>query len=332
MRDPLRGLDTGTLEKMGVAGRAGWREPMLATLTEQRFSDPTWIFERKLDGVRAIAARDGGSAKLWSRNHKTIDRGYPELVTALEKLGESRFVADGEIVAFDGDQTSFARLQARIHLTDPERIRHTGVDVYFYLFDLLVVGEYDLTRLPLRARKRILRRAFSFEDPLRFSAHRNTDGEELHKQACAKGWEGLIAKHAGSAYQSGRSADWLKFKCVHDQELVIGGFTDPAGSRPGFGALLVGYYDGDALRYAGKVGTGYDDETLRTLRRRLDRLARDSSPFASTPTVRDAHWVRPELVAQVGFTEWTRDGRLRHPRFQGLRTDKAASDVVRETR
>jgi len=305
---------------------------MLATLTEQRFSDPSWIFERKLDGVRAVAARDGGSAKLWSRNHKSIDSGYPELITALEKRGESRFVADGEIVAFDGDQTSFARLQSRIHLTDPDRIRHTGVGVYFYLFDLLVVGEYDLTGLPLRARKRILRRAFGFDDPLRFSAHRNTDGVELHRQACAKGWEGLIAKRAGSPYRPGRSTDWLKFKCVRDQEFVVGGFTEPSGSRAGFGALLVGYYDGDDLRYAGKVGTGYDDETLRTLRRRLDGLARDSPPFDSTSAIRDAHWVRPELVAQIGFTEWTRDGKLRHPRYQGLRTDKAAGDVVRETR
>ncbi len=332
MRDPLRGLDSGTLEKVGAAGRTGWREPMLATLTDQRFSDPNWIFERKLDGVRAIAARDGGSASLWSRNHKSLDRGYPELIAALEKFGESRFVADGEIVAFDGDQTSFARLQARIHLTDPDRIRRTGVEVYFYLFDLLVVGDYDLTRLPLRVRKRILRRAFGFEDPLRFSTHRNTDGEESYKQACAKGWEGLIAKSAGSRYHAGRSTDWLKFKCVRDQEFVIGGFTEPAGSREGFGALLVGYYDGDSLRYAGKVGTGYDDETLRTLRRRMDGIAQESTPFDSTPAERDVHWVRSDLVAQIGFTEWTRAGKLRHPRFQGLRSDKAATEVVRETR
>jgi bifunctional non-homologous end joining protein LigD len=331
MRDPLRGLDTAAVDKVRGAGHAGWREPMLATLTEKRFSDSDWIFERKLDGVRALAARDGNGTSLWSRNHKPLDRSYPELVAALDKYGGTRFVADGEIVAFDGDQTSFARLQARIHLTDPERIRQTGVGVYFYLFDLLVVGAYDLTSLPLRARKRILRRAFSFKDPLRFSAHRNTDGEAYHRQACADGWEGLIAKHAGSTYRSGRSTEWLKFKCVKDQEFVIGGFTEPSGSRAGFGALLVGYQGDDGLEYAGKVGTGYDDETLRTLRRRLDDLLRDESPFASRVDQRDAHWVRPELVAQIGFTEWTRDGKLRHPRFQGLRTDKPATEVVRET-
>jgi bifunctional non-homologous end joining protein LigD len=331
MRDPLRGLDTPTMDKVRGAGRAGWREPMLATLTEKRFSDPNWIFERKLDGVRALAARDGDGASLWSRNHKPLDRSYPELIRALEKHGESRFVADGEIVAFDGDQTSFARLQSRIHLTDADRIRETGVGVYFYLFDLLVIGEYDLTRLPLRARKRILRRAFGFEDPLRFAAHRNCDGESYHRQACADGWEGLIAKHAGSTYRSGRSTEWLKFKCVKDQEFVVGGFTEPSGSRAGFGALLVGYQGDDGLQYAGKVGTGYDDETLRTLRRRMDGLRRDESPFVGRVDEQDAEWVRPELVAQVGFTEWTRDGKLRHPRYQGLRTDKPAGDVVRET-
>ena len=332
MSDLLDGLDSYTLDRIRPAGRAQWREPLLATLTEHRFSDPGWIFERKLDGVRAIATCDGGTPRLWSRNHKSMDRSYPEIVTALEKHGRPRFVADGEIVALDGDQTSFARLQPRIHQTDPAKIEQTGVAVYFYLFDLLVCDEYDLTRMPLRARKRLLRRAFDFRDPLRFSAHRNADGEEYYRQACEQGWEGVIAKQAGSSYRSGRSTDWLKFKCVKDQELVIGGFTEPSGSRKGLGALLVGYHDdSDGLRYAGKVGTGYDDETLQSLRRRLDRLTQDRSPFAGRVNER-AHWVRPELVAEVGFTEWTRDGRLRHPRFQGLRTDKAARDVVRESR
>jgi len=305
---------------------------MLATLTERRFSDPGWIFERKLDGVRAIVSRDGGEPELWSRNRKPMGPRYPELVAVLRDSGGPRFVADGEIVAFDGAQTSFSRLQARIQLTDPARIERTGVRVYLYLFDLLVAGEHDLTRLPLRDRKRLLRRAFRFGDPLRMSAHRNTDGERLYREACAKGWEGLIAKRADSTYRSGRSGDWLKFTCVRDQELVIGGFTEPSGSRQGFGALLVGYYDGDRLRYAGKVGTGYDSKTLRMLRARLDRIRRDRSPFATPVKERGAHWVRPELVAQIGFTEWTRDGMLRHPRYQGLRTDKRPADVVRETR
>lgn len=184
--------------------------------------------------------------------------------------------------------------------------------------------------MPLRARKRVLQALADLTDPLRYSEHRDRDGEAYLDEACAQGWEGLIAKRADSAYQHGRSRDWLKFKCARGQEFVIGGFTDPAGSRVGFGALLVGHYQGDRLRYAGKVGTGFDDRTLRWLHRRLTELVQDSSPFADPVRERGAHWVRPELVAQVGFSEWTGDGKLRHPRFQGLREDKAARDVVRE--
>ncbi|WP_307814593.1 non-homologous end-joining DNA ligase [Glycomyces sp. YM15] len=311
---------------------SGFREPMLATLTERRFSNAAWVFERKFDGMRALAVREGGAPHLWSRNEKPLDKRFPELVDALAELGGPEFTADGEIVAFDGKQTSFARLQARIHLTGAARIAATGVDVYYYLFDLLSFEGEDLTRRPLRERKRILRGAFDFRDPIRYSAHRNTAGEAYYEDACGRGWEGLIAKRAESRYRSGRSTDWLKFKCVRDQEFVVGGFTDPQGSRSGFGALLVGYFDGGGpLRYAGKVGTGYDDRTLRDLRARMNGLARDSSPFADPVREKRAHWIEPELVVQVGFTEWTTGGMLRHPRYQGERTDKAPEDVVRET-
>lgn len=308
----------------------GFRQPMLATLTELRFSDPNWLFERKLDGVRAVAARDGGPSVLWSRNRNQITDTYPELSEALDARGPRRFVADGEIVAFEGSQTSFARLQQRIHIADRGRARRTGVAVYLYLFDLLVLDDVDLTRLPLRARKRLLRRVVDIGGPIRYSVHRNTDGEACYEQACRRGWEGVIAKRADARYKHGRSRDWLKFPCVRRQEFVIGGFTDPAGSRAGFGALLVGYYADGALRYAGKVGTGYDTRTLTELRRRLDGLERASSPFSDRVRERGAHWVEPELVAQVAFTQWTGDGMLRHPRYQGLRTDKAPADVVRE--
>ncbi len=308
----------------------GYRVPMLATLTAEPFSDDAWIYERKLDGVRAIGSRDRGEPALWSRNRKRMDAAYPELVEALAVHGPARFVADGEVVAFDGTQTSFATLQARIHLTDPARARRSAVAVYLYLFDLLVLGEVDLTRLPLRTRKRLLRATFGFSDPVRYSAHRTGDGRRFLELACARGWEGLIAKRADSAYQHRRSPDWRKLKCVRDQEFVVGGFTDPAGSRVGFGALLVGYYDGGRLLYAGKVGTGYNDRVLRSLRSRMDGLERPRSPFAERVAEPGAHWVDPELVAQVGFTEWTGDGRLRHPRFRGMRTDKEPRDVVRE--
>jgi bifunctional non-homologous end joining protein LigD len=310
----------------------GFREPMLASLTERRFSSGDWLYERKFDGMRAIAARDGGRPELWSRNGNRLDERFPELVDALEELGGPRFTADGEIVAFDGRVMSFARLQARIHLTGAARIAATGVAVYYYLFDLLSYDGQDMTGLPLRDRKRILRRAFDFRDPLRYSVHRNSDGEAFYEQACERGWEGLIAKRATSRYRPGRSKEWLKFKCVRDQEFVVGGYTDPQGSRAGFGALLVGYYDrGRTLRYAGKVGTGYDERTLRDLRKRMDGLAQDRSPFADPVREKGAHWVRPKLVAQVGFSEWTPDGMLRHPRYRGERIDKPARDVVRET-
>ncbi|GAB3652830.1 non-homologous end-joining DNA ligase [Glycomyces tarimensis] len=305
---------------------------MLATLTERPFSNADWLFERKLDGMRALSARDQGRPRLWSRNERRIDESFPELIDALCDLGGPRFVADGEIVAFDGKVTSFARLQARIHLTGAVRIAATGVDVFYYVFDLLSYDGNDLTRLPLRDRKRLLRDAFDFQAPLRYSAHRNTDGETFFEDACERGWEGLIAKRAASRYRSGRSKDWLKFKCVRDQEFVVGGFTEPQGSRVGFGALLVGYHEGPGrLRYAGKVGTGYNERTLRALRERMDGLAQGESSFVDPVRERGAHWIRPELVVQVAFSEWTADGMLRHPRYQGERPDKPAADVVRET-
>lgn len=328
--DPLKLLGGGERSLLRRAESVDFVAPMLATLTDRRFSDQNWIFERKLDGVRAVVVRDTASSMLWSRNRLRMDDTYPEIVDALDAHGPERFVADGEIVAFDGAQTSFSRLQQRIGISDATRARRVGVPVFLYLFDLLVIGDVDVTRLPLRARKRLLRETFDFTDPLRYSAHRNTEGETYHEQACRRGWEGLIAKRADSRHRSGRSGDWLKFKCVRAQEVVVGGFTEPAGSRTGFGALLVGYYDNGQLRYAGKVGTGYDMQTLTDLRSRLDALERASSPFATRVRERGAHWVEPELVAQIGFSEWTGDGMLRHPRFQGLRTDKAATEVVRE--
>jgi bifunctional non-homologous end joining protein LigD len=332
MTSPLDILGTATREALPRVRSHCWREPMLATLTDKRFSDENWLFERKLDGVRTLSISDGDGAHLLSRNQNLMDANYPELVEALATQDLPRFVADGEVVAFDGDQTSFARLQARIHLTGTERIQATGVGVFYYVFDLLCFDGADLTGLPLRDRKRVLRKVFDFNDPLRFCAHRDTEGETFYADACERGWEGLIAKRADAPYHGGRSADWLKFKCVRDQEFVVGGFTDPQRSRPGFGALLVGYYENGKLRYAGKVGTGYDNTTLRGLRDRMGRMTRRTSPFDDPVRERTAHWIDPELVVQIGFSEWTNDGRLRHPRYTGLREDKAAADVVRETR
>jgi bifunctional non-homologous end joining protein LigD len=296
-------------------------EAMKAVLTEERFSDPEWIFERKLDGIRCIAIRSGADVLLLSRNDLSLNGRYPEIAAALAAERADRFAIDGEVVAFDGSQTSFARLADR------------GVAVYLYAFDVVWLEGQDVRELPLRARKRLLRAALGFDGPVRLTAYRNEAGEELFAEACRKGWEGVIAKRADSPYRATRSRDWLKFKCEKGQELVIGGFTAPRGSRTELGALLLGYHDGAALRYAGKVGTGFDRATLRDLGARLRALRRDEPPFADPAEIRErgVTWVEPELVAQVAFTEWTRAGRLRHPRFLGLRGDKSAREVVRES-
>lgn len=297
---------------------------MKAVLWDGPFSDPGWIFERKLDGIRCLAHRDdGGPVRLVSRTGRSMSSDYPDLVRALQTESRPDFVVDGEVVAFDSRGiTSFSRLQRR----GRERVA-----VYLYLFDLLRLDGRDVRDLPLRERKVELRRALRFQGPVRFSPHRNGHGEELFREACRKGLEGIMAKRADSPYRATRSSDWRKLKCHAEQELVIGGYTAPQGSRTDFGALLVGYFEDGRLSYAGKVGTGFDQHTLRDLGKRVRELERDDPPFYDVhPIPRGAHWVEPKLVAQIAFSEWTRDGRLRHPRFLGLRTDKPAREVVRE--
>jgi DNA ligase D-like protein (predicted ligase) len=303
---------------------------MLATLTKERFSDPAWIFERKLDGERCLAFRASGVVNLLSRNRKPLNDHYPEIADALAGQPGPDLVVDGEIVAFSGDETSFSRLQRRMQVANQAQARRTGIAVFHYLFDIVYLDGFDLTALPLRDRKRLLRASVSFAGPLRYTPHRNATGEAYYEHACRSGWEGVIAKRADGPYAHARSSDWLKFKCQAGQEFVIGGFTDPQRSREGFGALLIGYYRGDNLVYAGKVGTGFDERTLQNLRRRLDALEIDHTPFSAGDPPRGAHWVRPELVGEVRFSQWTGDGRLRHPAFLGLREDKTAREVVRE--
>lgn len=290
---------------------------MKAVLTDARFSDSDWIFERKLDGIRCVAIRDGGATKLLSRNDLDLTDRFRPVADALDHdQPHTRFAVDGEVVAFDGDRTSFEALQQ-------------GHAVIYYVFDIQWLDGSDVRARPLRERKALLKETLAWQDPLRFTTHRNTEGEALFEHACKSGWEGVIAKRADSPYTTKRSKDWLKFKCEMGQELVVGGYTAPKGSRTGFGALLVGHYEDGQLRYAGKVGTGFDQRLLDELSAKLEALRVDASPFAD-PVKERATWVEPELVAQIGFTEWTRDGRLRHPRFQGLRVDKTATDVVRE--
>ena len=323
MSSPLDALDDDERALVREAPVPSGSVAMRAVLTDERFSDPDWIFERKLDGIRCVATRTPGGTRLLSRNALSLDDRYPEIAAALAAIACERFVVDGEVVAFDGAQTSFARLAQR---------KQRAVRVHLYAFDLLWLDGHDVRALGLRTRKRLLRNALTFDDVIRWTPYRNAAGEELFAQACRSGWEGLIAKRADSPYTAKRSRDWLKFKCEQGQELVIGGYTEPRGSRIELGALLMGHFEDGALRYAGEVGTGFDRPTLRALGGALRRLRRPDAPFADETSIRErgVTWVDPQLVAQVAFTEWTRDGRLRHPRFLGLRDDKPARDVVRQ--
>jgi bifunctional non-homologous end joining protein LigD len=309
-----------------------WIAPMLATLTHQHFSADGWIFERKLDGERCLAYCKENAVQLLSRNRRDLNATYPEIADAIVHATRRELVLDGEVVAFERGRTSFILLQQRMGISNASVARRSRVAVSYYLFDLLHLDGWDVRKLPLRTRKVLLRRALSFQKPLHLTAHRNREGERYLMEACAHAWEGLIAKRADSPYISTRSPDWLKFRCSNQQEFVVGGFTDPLGSRVGLGALLLGVYDRGKLSYAGRVGTGFDTATLLALRARLERLQQRESPFAQQPTGRErgVHWTQPELVAQIAFTEWTEGGLLRHPRYLGLRDDKPSAEVARE--
>jgi bifunctional non-homologous end joining protein LigD len=333
MTRSLKALTRNATERLRYRALPTWIPPMLATLTDELPTSGLWVYEPKLDGVRALIYVSKGKVRIYSRNRKQLNDGYPELVEALERAVRGDAILDGEIVAFDVERgiTSFARLQQRMQLRDPVRARWSQVEVLLYLFDCLYYEGIDLTGLPLLERKSVLNDVVRYADPIRLSTHQTTDPDAMLQEACERGAEGVIAKRAESRYVSARSTDWLKIKCLRRQELVIGGYTAPQGSRERLGALLVGHYDGTSLRYAGKVGTGYDRRTLELLHRRLVPLHRHSSPFSDGPApTRDIQWVAPKLVAEVGFSEWTSAGLLRHPRFIGLRDDKSAREVRRE--
>jgi bifunctional non-homologous end joining protein LigD len=284
-----------------------WLEPMAATLTQERFSGPEWIFERKLDGVRLLAYKRGRDVQLLSRNQLPQNDAYPSVVRAVEHLPVRNVILDGEATGVWGRPGKVA----------------------YHVFDVLWIDDRDVTALPLEERHALLAE-LPFADPL----HRvpKLTEPEPWVRACREGWEGVIAKRLGSRYEHRRSPHWLKMKCEASQELVVGGFTDPQGSRVGLGALLVGYFDKDDFVFAGKIGTGFDTKLLLDLRKRLDALEIPTTPFTRAkglPRLR-AHWVRPEIVIQAAFIEWTGHGKLRHPRLLGIRTDKAPRDVVRE--
>ncbi len=309
-----------------------FEKPMLATLTNDYFSSADWIYERKLDGERCLVFKNKNRVHLKSRNDKNLDASYPEIIEATENLDVNQIILDGEIVAFEGNVTSFSKLQPRLGIIDSQKAKATGIKVYIYIFDILYLDGYDLTLLPLEKRKSILKRTISFDDPLRYTIHKNETGEQYYTQACHKGWEGIIAKKRTSPYIHSRSRYWLKFKCVKDQELVIAGFTEPEGGRIGFGALLLGYYENGKLKYAGKVGTGFSDDFLKHFGEQLKQIETKKNYFSSSLMKdKNVHFVKPKFVAQIGFENWTKDNKLRHPRFQGLRDDKNPKAVAKET-
>jgi bifunctional non-homologous end joining protein LigD len=307
---------------------------MLATLAAEPFSRPGWLFELKYDGVRVLAERDGGAVELYGRAGQRFTPRYPEVVAALRTLPLERFVLDGEVVALDErGRPSFQRLQTRMHLTrgpDIETVRGappvTGV-----FFDALALDGRDLRDLRLEIRKECLALLLPVRGVVHYGAHVSEEGQALYEACSEQRVEGIVAKRADGRYTGGRSNDWIKIKCHLRQEFVIGGYTAPQGTRPRFGALHVGVYDGDALTYVGRVGTGFDDAMLDAIWRRLQALRRATSPFAhGMPTGRGHTWVEPALVAEVRFTEWTADGGFRHPTFLGPRDDKSPLECRRE--
>jgi bifunctional non-homologous end joining protein LigD len=280
-----------------------WLEPMAATLTEERFSGGDWLFERKFDGIRLLAYKRGAEVCLYSRNR--LPQNLPALASAIAHLPIDDAILDGEMT-WDG---------------------RSG----YHIFDILWLNGRAVTALPLEERRALLG-ALPLESPLR--RVELVEDEEPWERARREGWEGVIAKRRGSPYEHRRSRHWLKMKCESSQEFVVGGFTDPQGARVGFGALLVGYYEDSDFVFAGKTGTGFDTKLLLELRRRFDAIEIAQSPFTKAkglPRLR-IHWVRPEIVVQVAFIEWTVHGKLRHPRLIGVRIDKDAQSVTRDAR
>ena len=305
--------------------------PQLATLVQAPPSGDEWVHEIKYDGYRIGCRVRGGRVTLISRNGKIWTDAFPEIVDAVRRLGLDDALLDGEVamVLPDG-RTSFQALQ---NASSGESSR--GALVYF-VFDLLRLNGASLERLPLEQRKAQLKTLLSrrgVSERLRYSDHVQGSGEAFFQQACRVGLEGIVSKRRDLPHRAGRHGGWVKTKCILRQEFVIGGFTEPEGRRAGIGALLVGYYAGGRLVFSGKVGTGFTQKLALDLRARLDRIEQKTCPFTPPPAgslSRVAHWVSPTLVGEVVFTEWTGDGKIRHPSFQGLRADKKAKDVVQE--
>jgi bifunctional non-homologous end joining protein LigD len=298
---------------------------MLATLVEEPFDDDDWLFEIKWDGYRAICTiGEDGALTMQSRNDIDLLARFPALGDVAEAFNSAPIIVDGEIVSLDDEgRSSFQRLQ---------EAQKTPRDLTFVAFDLIYADGRDLRKTPLEERKALLERSIRKNERVLYSKHVVGTGREFFKAAAASGLEGIVGKRRDSTYQERRSRDWVKIKAQHEQEFVVGGWTDPRNSRIGFGALLLGAYDGKKLRYTGHVGTGFSQKLLKELHARLVKIARDTSPFdTKVDSNMKPHWVEPQIVVQVRFTEWTRDKLLRHPAFLGERIDKKAASVKLET-
>jgi bifunctional non-homologous end joining protein LigD len=322
------------------------REPMRfipamkATLRTEPPTKGSWHYELKYDGYRVLALKDGKSVQLFSLNAKDFGRRFPQIAEAVAALPVEQAAFDGEIVALDEEgRSSFGLLQAL-------EMGGKRPPLACYLFDLLHLDGEDLTQRPLHERRTMLAKIMRHtEEPLRYSSEIVGSPQKLLEEVCKRNLEGVIAKEADSVYEPGvRSRSWIKLKCVAEQEVVIGGYTPPEGERKHFGALLVGYFEKGKLKFAGKVGTGFSFSVLKSLYRRMQTLRQSDCPFANLPEkdagrwaqnitpgeMKRCRWIRPEIVCQVRFGEWTRDGKMRHPVFVGVREDKAAREVVRE--
>jgi bifunctional non-homologous end joining protein LigD len=330
-----------TLPKNLPKARPRFIEPMKSRLVEKLPDERDWSYELKFDGIRALAIRNGTSLRLISRNERELNKRFPEIADACKEIAGDEFVIDGEVVALDNEGRSSFQLLQRGELDAQD------APLAFYVFDLLQLNGYSLLSLELRQRKDLLAEILPANEVIRFSADLGNDVKTLLAEVKRRGLEGLIGKRPHSVYEPGRrSGAWIKIKCVTEQEFVIGGFTPPAGARKHFGALLVGYYaDDGSLRFAGKVGTGFNTKTLSSLHKKLLGERRERCPFVDLPSKQNGQWVQgitpgemrkctsvnPKLVCQIKFAEWTRDLKLRQPVFLGLREDKNAREVKRES-
>ncbi|HXU36908.1 MAG TPA: non-homologous end-joining DNA ligase [Blastocatellia bacterium] len=323
-------LDLTKLKGAHRAALPDFVSPQLATLVKEAPPGDEWLHELKFDGYRMLCRIGHGKVRFWSRNRVEWTAKFPSIARAMQSIAATSAIFDGEVVVMDSrGRTSFQRLQQAMG-------KGGSAEFIYEVFDLVYLDGFNLAKTPLIERKRLLKKLLGATDasgPLRYSDHIEGSGAEVFKQACRKGTEGIVSKLATSTYDSARNRNWQKVKCSKQQEFVIAGYTPSKKGLPGFGSLILGVYEEGELVYTGRVGTGFSLKKRVELKKKFDTIARETAAFAVKPKaagLADAHWVSPRLVAEVTFTEWTSDGAIRHPSFQGLREDKKPHEVHRE--